>query len=60
MNQPKPTTQQQATPAEDVEAHAIRNGRRNEDSPPPEAVEREQPFPDTDDDVEGHAAHGRF
>ena len=50
-------TQQQ--PAEDVEAHATRSGRRNEDGPPPEAVEREQPFPDTDDDVEGHASRGR-
>ena len=45
--------------AEDVEAHAVRAGRRNDDCPPPEAVEREQQFPDTDDDVEGHAARGK-
>ena len=53
----EPDTQPQ--PAEDVEAHAFRSGRRNEDGPPPEAIEREQPFPDTDDDVEGHASGGR-
>ena len=49
-------TQQQ--PDEDVEAHAARSGRRNDDGPPPEGVEREQ-FPDADDDVEGHATRGR-
>ena len=54
----KPDTQQQ--PGEDVEAHALRAGRRNEDGPPPDAIEREQPAaPDADDDVEGHAARGR-
>lgn len=51
--------QQQPTPSEDVEAHALRSGRRNEDGPPPEAIEREQPAPDVDDDVEGHAIRGK-
>jgi len=53
-------TQEHPNTREDVEAHAIRNGRRNEDGPPPEAIEREQPASDADDDVEGHAARGRF
>ncbi len=37
-----------------VDAHAFRAGKRNDEGPPPEAVEREQPVPDADDDVEAH------
>jgi len=41
--------------AADVQAHATRGRGRNDEGPPPEAVEREQPVPDADDDVQGHA-----
>ena len=50
---------EQQQPGEDVDAHAYRSGRRNDDGPPPEAVEREQPGPDADDDVEGHSVRGK-
>jgi len=52
----------QQPPAGDVEAHATRGRGRNDAGPPPEAIEREQAAPDADadDDVEGHAARGRY
>jgi len=51
-------TDNEQQPGEDVEAHASRGRARNDDGPPPEAIEREQ-LPDADDDVEGHAARIR-
>ena len=45
-------------PDDDVDAHALRSGRRNDDGPPPEGTVREQ-FPATDDDVEGHGIRGK-
>ena len=50
---------QQPTASEDVEAHDLRSAVATTTARRPKAIEREQPAPDADDDVEGHAMRGK-